>query len=615
MPGIICIIDDERNKSLIDNMCSSIKHEPWYKIEKYIFQQFAVARVHLGIVNPEPQPIFNEDKSLCIFMDGEIFGYEKEKQDLESRHEFKINNDPEFCLHLYEEYGERFVEKLNGSFTILILDLNNKKLLIANDRYGLRPLYYARVEDRIYFAPEVKAILQDRGFNKIINSDAVAEFFTFGHLLGNKTFFKGIDVFPPASIFTYQNGEFEIKEYWDFKYEEDTNHNYSEDFYANELVKLFKQAVERRMKGNHKFGVLLSGGLDSRAVLAAIDKKHYPIHTITFTFPNSDDSYKIAKKVSEKRGTIHKQLELRKDFLIKYAEKGVYLTDGMINISHFHYISILDEIMKCANVIFNGVGGGTLGGAHLNKNGGDLIKVLNIKNKEEVLKELFSEEFYNNEIKGLLFSSIERELEKPNNKFSGNRYEYFELRNRVRRAIGVAFNYLRSKFEDKMPFYDNDLVDFIVKIPPKLRYNHRIYIRFLKKLAPDLAKIPYNLTGIRADAPMFLYNLGRLIKMRRLKRRLRNITGGLICKSLKTTYPDLDEWIREDSKLNKFFENIIFDERTLNRGYFNKEYVTKVFNEHVSRKKDYSELLCAIVTFELWNRLFIDTSCSLDKSG
>ena len=176
-------------------------------------------------------------------------------------------------MHLYEEYGERFLEKLNGFFTILILDLNNQKLLIANDRYGLRPLYYAKVGDRIYFAPEVKAILQDRGFNKTINNDAVAEFFTFGHLLGNKTFFKGIDVFPPASIFTYQNREFEIKQYWDFNFEE--NSIYSENYYADELVILFKKAVEQRMKGNHRFGVLLSGGLDSRAVLAAIDKLHY----------------------------------------------------------------------------------------------------------------------------------------------------------------------------------------------------------------------------------------------------------------------------------------------------------------------------------------------------
>ena len=609
MLGIICIIN-RPEESLIENMCSSIKHEPWYKIEKHIFQQFAVARVHLGIVNPEPQPIFNEDKSLCLFMDGEIFGYEKEKQDLESRHEFKINNDPEFCLHLYEEYGEKFVEKLNGSFTILIIDLNNQKLLIANDRYGLRPLYYAKVSDKIYFAPEVKAILQDREFNKTINDDAVAEFFAFGHLLGNKTFFKGIDVLPPASIFTYQNGEFEIKKYWDFKFEEDTD--YSEDYYVNELVKLFKQAVERRMKGNQRLGVLLSGGFDSRSILAAIDKKHYPIHTITLTFPNSDESSKIAKKVSEKRGTTHQQLELRKDYLSSYAEKGVFLTDGMINISHFHYISILDDIRECADVILSGVGGGTIGGAHLNKsitfstNDEDIIKALGIKNKEKKMKELFSGEFYNKEIKGFLFKSVETELEKPNIKLPGDKYEYFNLRNRVRRLIGMVFNYHRSKFEDRMPFYDNDLVDFILKIPPELRYNHYLYIKFLKVLAPDLAKIPYNLTGVRADAPVFLYNLGRLIKMRGLKRRLRNITGGLICKSIKTTYADLDEWIREDPNTNDFFKDIILDKRTLDRGYFNREYITKVFNEHMSRKKDYSELLCAIVTFELWNRLFVD---------
>jgi len=610
MPGIICIIDDEkRDESLIDNMCSSIKHEPWYKLEKYVFQQFAVARVHLGIVNPEPQPIFNEDKSLYIFMDGEIFGYETEKRDLESKHDFKVNNDPEFCLHLYEEMGERFVEKLNGFFTILVLDLNEQRLLITNDRYGLRPLYYAKVEDKIYFAPEVKAILQDRGFNKTINNDAVAEFFTFGHLLGNKTFFKEINVFPPASIFTYQNGEFEIKKYWDYKFEEDTN--YLENYYADELVKLFKQAVERRMKGDYRFGVLLSGGLDSRSILAAIDKKHYPIHTITFRFPNMDNSYKIAKKVSEKRGAIHKQLELKKDFLSSYAEKGVYLTDGMININNFHIISILDEIRGYTDITFNGVGGETLlGGVDLKKNimrsendreiGKILYRQYSLMD-EKMKQDFFSKQYYN-KTKGAAFRSFEEELKKSNDKLPGNRCNYFVFKNREKRYLGMVFNYPRSKFEDRAPFYDNDLINFILKIPPKLRSNHRVYIKFFKRLAPDLAKIPRNNTGIRADAPPFL----RLIRMRRLRKHLRNITGGLICKSIKTDHPDLDEWIREDPKLNKFFKDIILDERTLNRSYFNQKYIAKVFSEHVSRKKDYSEILCAIVTFELWNRLFVD---------
>ena len=624
MPGIICTING-MDESLFDNMCNSIKHEPGYKIEKYIFHQFSIARVHLGIVNPEPQPIFNEDKSLCIFMDGEIFGYEKEKQDLESRHDFKVNNDPEFCLHLYEEHGERFVEKLNGVFTIVILDLNDQKLLVTNDRYGLRPSYYARIKDRIYFTPEVKAILQDGEFNKTINDDAVAEFFAFGHLLGNKTFFKGIDVFPPASIFAYQDGESEIKKYWDFKFEEDTN--YSEDCYTNELVKLFRQSVERIMKGNHRFGVFLSGGLDSRSVFAAIDKKHYPIHTITFTFPNSDNSYKIAKKVSEKRGAIHKQLEMKEDSISsygEYAEKGVYRTDGMINIIHFSTHSILNEMMKPIDIAFTGFGGETLlGGVDLKKNilfaksDREISEILYKRYNhmdEKMMRDFFSKQYYN-KIKGAAFRSLEEELKKSIDKLPGNRCNYFVFKNRETRYLGMVLNYFRSKYEDRKPFYDNDLVDFILKIPPELRSNHHIYIKFIKRAFPDLSKIPYSLTGIRADAPPFLYNLGRLIKMKRLKRYLRNKTRGFICGSLKTDYPDIGKWIREDSKVNKFFKEVILDERTLNRGYFNKEYIIKIFNDHMSIKRDYSNLLCAIVTFELWNRLFIDTPYPLDKSG
>lgn len=102
MPGILAIFDrNGADEHLIDRMCNSIQHEDWYRVDKYIAGQFAFARVHLGITNSEPQPIFNEDKTLCIFMDGEVFFEIKEKKDLERKgHEFKVNNDPEFCLHL-----------------------------------------------------------------------------------------------------------------------------------------------------------------------------------------------------------------------------------------------------------------------------------------------------------------------------------------------------------------------------------------------------------------------------------------------------------------------------------------------------------------------------------
>jgi len=274
MPGLVGIVDRKKaSKVLLENMINSIKHESWYKIDKFLKDKFALARVHLGILNPEPQPIFNEDKSLCIFMDGEIFDYEKEKEKIEQKgYKFYVNNDPEFCLHLYEEYGEKFVEKLNGSFVIIILDIKNQKLLIVNDRYGLRPLYYSQNNRKFLFASEVKAIIEDKEFKKEINDDAVAEFFTFGQLLGNKTFFKGINVFPPASVLVYKNGQIEIRRYWYFKFEEGRS-SYDEEYYVNTLVKLFEKSVERRLKNGKKIGISLSGGLDSSCVAVSIPKE------------------------------------------------------------------------------------------------------------------------------------------------------------------------------------------------------------------------------------------------------------------------------------------------------------------------------------------------------
>ena len=299
MPGIVGITPSNLDNELLEHMISSIKHEEWYGLDKYYDSLFGIARVHLGTFNPEPQPIFNEDKSLCIFMDGKIYDYDEELLKLKDKgHKFNIVNDPEFCLHSYEEFGEDFVKKLNGSFVIAICDLKEEKLLLVNDRYGLRPHYYAVNNDKLLFAPEVKAILQDKDFKKELNDETVADFFAFGEILGNKTFFKGIEVLPPASILTYVKGEISIKQYWDFNYEPD--YSKTEEEFVDELVKTFKKAVAIRMKDNYRYGVSLSGGLDSRAVVAAIEKNKIK-EVLTFTFgPLDCDEVKIAKKVSKK---------------------------------------------------------------------------------------------------------------------------------------------------------------------------------------------------------------------------------------------------------------------------------------------------------------------------
>jgi len=149
--GIYKIRDSSTSiNEFLPRMCNAIKHKEWHKTEIFKNQELGLGRVTLGILNPETQPIYNEDKSVCIMMEGEVFDYQSIKENLKAKgHKFTVNNDPEFVLHLYEEFSKNFVHELNGSFIIIIYDNNKKELIIVNDRFGSRPLYYAIHNDNV----------------------------------------------------------------------------------------------------------------------------------------------------------------------------------------------------------------------------------------------------------------------------------------------------------------------------------------------------------------------------------------------------------------------------------------------------------------------------------
>jgi len=242
MPGLVGIVAtqtvNDNTEKLLSKMCQAVRHEEWYKTDTYVNKTVGLGRVHLGIFNPEPQPIFNEDKTMCILMEGEIYDYQNMKEELVSKgHNFSVDNDPEFILRLYEEYGADFVHKLNGSFTLVIWNENSQELLIINDRYGLRPLYFTERNGYLLIGSEVKAILQDETFKRIVDDRSVADFFSFGYILGNKTFFHGIELLPPASILTHNNGQMSIDNYWNFNYNEEYE-DHPEEYYVEKLSKL-----------------------------------------------------------------------------------------------------------------------------------------------------------------------------------------------------------------------------------------------------------------------------------------------------------------------------------------------------------------------------------------
>jgi len=618
MPGIFAVINDKYGEILLESMLGSVKYEGSYLTDSYKGPLFAIGRTHLGILNPEVQPIFNEDRSLGIFMDGEVYDYVEQKKILEANgHRFRIGNDPEYCLHLYEECGEDFVKSLNGSFVIVIFHIPNRKMIVANDRFRLRPFYYAENGEKYLFASEVKAILEDKTFRKEICDEAVADFFAFEMILNDKTFFEGIKMLPPASILTWSNGKLSVGKYWDFEFEE--NSNQPMKYYVENLVRIFRRSVERRMKGGHRIGVSLSGGLDSRSIVAAINKKHYPIHTFTYGVKGGDES-KIAERVAKKLGTTHRFFELKQDFLADYAELGVRLTDGMSSCRHFHWMSLLKQIANDIDVVFHGLGmdimlGGwtDIGYVRIHRrilkaqNDAILANLIYQKLRKDGVREidsLFSEEYYQ-KVKDMPIQSIVKTLAEVKTKYPGNKADYLFWRNWTRTSTSPA---RRSYMEDRVPGYDNEFVDLILKIPPELRFEHKLYYKFFRILAHDLANIPHQGTGFPPFVPFFLHKIGKLAKAgyKQLIRTLRDTTRGRISIPDKIGYPDYDEWIRKDARLRNFIKDILLDERTLKRGYFNENYLREIVRSHMSSKKDYGKELCAVLTFELWHRLFLD---------
>jgi asparagine synthase (glutamine-hydrolysing) len=588
-------------------MLKSLHHEDFHRSDFYANTNVGLCRVHLGIFNPESQPIFNEDRSLCIIMDGKIYGHEEELKKIRQKHKISAGNDLDYCLHSYEECGLDFIPGLNGAFVFVIYDLTNKMAIIVNDRYGLRPLYYYFNDEVLLFSSEVKSILEYENAAWELDKRAVADFFAFGRILGDKTFINKIQVLPPASILIFKDGGLSIKKYWEFGYEPD--YRLTMDEMADKLVELFKKAVAIRMKDNLRYSVSLSGGLDSRSILSAVpaDMRN---RTIAFTFGTLEsDEIKIARSAANKLGVEHRVIGYGPEDILPYSEKAVEYSDGGDTITACFEPFISDRAREFADVVMNGIPGDvTLGGSTLNK------QILRTNNDEELfnilfhsynflftnLKPLFNDEYYE-QIKDLHKESFRASLEEIKIADRGNKCDAFHLENHVRRftILGIVID--RNYVEDAMPFYDNDLVDFLQRIPPELRMRHNIYRKFILALAPGLSSIPYNQTMVPVFYPYLFWYIGILYQsgMARINNSLSKISKGKVAIRDNSDYTDYKNWFRDNKEWVKFIDGTLLNRDASLYKYLNYEYVSDIIMGHKLGKNNRLKI-SYLMTFELY---------------
>lgn len=286
MCGIVGFTNNVGNADkVLGAMMNRIKHRGPDAEGKYIDDGIALGHRRLSIIDVSSsgdQPLYNEDKSLVIIFNGEIYNYREVREELiAAGHKFSTNTDTEVLIHGYEQYGEKLLGQLRGMFSFVIWDKNKKELFGARDFFGIKPMYYAQMGGSFMFGSEIKSFLDHPAFTKELNTTALENYLTFQYSPTTETFFKNVYKLPPAHYFKYSGGELTIKRYWDVHFSADEQPTLKD--WVNRISDTFHNSVEAHKIADVEVGSFLSSGVDSSyvAAIANVDK--------TFTVGFGDD--------------------------------------------------------------------------------------------------------------------------------------------------------------------------------------------------------------------------------------------------------------------------------------------------------------------------------------
>lgn len=548
MCGICGIIDPGGNpikKEILQNMCAALVHRGPDDEGIYISSQLkpsaGLGHRRLKIIDLSEaghQPMPNEDGSLWLVFNGEIYNFQKLRKDLKNKgHRFRSGTDAEVVLHLYEDYAEDCLSYLRGMFAFAIWDKKKSKLFLARDRLGQKPLLYYYDGQHFCFASEFSALLASGLVDKNINYEAIDQYLTFGYVPAPATIYKRIFKILPAHFGIFQNGKINLKKYWELDYSPKIV--ISEKEAAQEIIRILKEAVSLRLISDVPLGVFLSGGIDSSTVTAIMSQLADRVQTFSIGFDTADfDELKYARNITTRYSTEHhefivkpKALEILPLLVERYGEP--YADSSAIPT---YYVS--QQTREFVTVALNGDGGDESFAGYERYQAmalaefynripslfrGGLRKAIihlvpdsvNFKNKRRRLRRFFenvSNPFYprycrwvsminDNDKNNLYRESFKNQLENENPASWLEEYpglsEDIDLVDRLM-AIDIKTNLandllvkmdiasMANSLETRSPFLDHKLMEFAAKLPAEYKMKRLIKKYILKKAIKDL---------------------------------------------------------------------------------------------------------------------------------
>lgn len=476
----------KNNKLLIE-----INEYKDYQREQFKFKDIKVELLNDRVLYQGENFIgYNEDKSIYGFIIGEIYDLKLDELK-EAGHKFNTTLDAEYIVHLYEEYGINVLRKLNGKFVICLVDTLNEDIIIINDRYGSINFYYNIENNNFIFTNHSRTILLNTE-DKTIDEEAAQDFLNYGCVINNKTLLKNVKRMDSASIIKINNGNITINRYWDWNIKKIESITFDEA--VDKLGELWIEAVRKIASKHDKFNVTITGGMDSRAVVAAIDYlnlNHKINLAYTIGLKGCLDG-QIGKEVAERAGLNYKFFQIDdKQYLInvfKTLDNTIcpLITDYAC-INNFHKKDLFKYPLLS----------GYLGGETI---GGDLIKNEIIqKNKNEAVCYIYDNqsEIYGLCDKKLLLKDYNLSIDDNNlNNYSSIDcliLDKFLVKNRS----AVLFQMMGDNYSNLSAFLDNDFFDYLYSLPEEWRKGHHLYNIMLLKLFPKFyTDIPWERTKL-----------------------------------------------------------------------------------------------------------------------
>ena len=607
MPGIAGIfgIDHaELNQAVIGDMIKCMICEPSYTSGTHLSKELGLCVGWVSQQNSfsDCMPLWNEAQDVCLIFTGEDFRDADEISFLKTgnRHKYELGNAT-YLVHLYEEMGLKFIEKLNGWFSGVLVDLREQKVMLFNDRYGLGRIYYHENKDGFYFASEAKALLRVLPELRRLDPTGLAETFSCGCVLQNRTLFTGISLLPGGSLWTYAGKRNVKKEiYFDRRVWEDQPLLDASEHYAK-LKETFARILPRYLSDRRRVAMSLTGGLDGRMIMAWTDSSpgELPCYTFGGQYRDCAD-VKIARRIARLCGQSHETIPVNSRFFAEFpslAEKSVFVSDGTMDVTGSVELYVNKIASRIAPVRLTG-------------NYGSEIVRGNVAFRPHTFDSNLLDPDFEQLVRD---ASVTYDGERQGNRLSFIAFKQVPWHHYARFSVELSQLTVRS------PYLDNDLVSLMYQASSELSVSKEPSLRLIADGNADLSGIPTDRGVLFRPKPIvsaarhlyqeftvrseYAYDYGMPQWLARMDRLFTPLHLEKLFLGRHKFY-HFRIWYRK--QLSEYVRDILLDPRTRARSYFRGKHLEKMVNDHIKGHNNFTEEFHQLLTIELVQRLLVE---------